>query len=146
MELFCKFVYEIDVKNSVLAWRVKDKLELGEVVEIVKVIQKEVQGLPKGKIKLLVDNRFMVDKSGNPILFSTAVNDEWLKLQIWLLDYCSNVAVLCGSLIMKSQMSRLATTSGIDKVLKAFWNSNNTTLVNEAYTFLGISGNKLIES
>lgn len=146
-KVYKNFSYEVDRNKNVLAWKVTGQLELSEIFDIVSTIQGEVKKLPAGQIKLLVDNRGMVDENGKDIVFNNQVNEEWIKLQGWLLGYCSHVAVLCGTLMMKAQMNRLATTSGLEKVLKAFWNANDpgqTKAVSEAYAFLGIDSNKLV--
>lgn len=108
-------------------------------------IKNEVEKLPQGKVKLLVDNRKMLDENSKGIIFDPNVNEEWIKLQQWLIGRCSRVVVLCGTLMMQAQMNRLAMTSGLDTVLKAFYNPlDQRSVIREAYQFLDIPSNGLV--
>ena len=141
--LFGKFLYYKDEKNLLFTWKVTGRIELSEIASIVETIKENVMTLPKGKVKLLVDNRQMVDIDSHPILFSNAINTEWIILQGWLLEYCSHVAVLCGSRIMKSQMERIANSSGLSKILMAFWSTNDVESLLEAVNFLEIEASNI---
>src|SRR4051794_37303488 len=135
------FVYKLDTKLGVLAWKVRGPIYVEDLPEILAAIKGGIEPLAKGSVKLLVDNREMV-VNGNPIIFTPEVNDEWIKLQGWLIPYCSRVAVLCNGTSMKLQMDRLARTSGLDSVLRAFWGETSQA---DAYAFLAIDGNALLD-
>ncbi|RNB92012.1 hypothetical protein EDM56_04475 [Brevibacillus fluminis] len=140
--LFGKFHYFKDEEKLLFTWKVTGKIELSEIYPIVDTIKLNVMSLPKGKVKLLVDNRHMVDSDNHPILFSNAINMEWIMLQQWLIEYCSLVAVLCGSRLMKAQMDRIAESSGISQILKAFWSKNYDESLLGAVSFLEIEAYK----
>ncbi|MGO0061862.1 hypothetical protein ACTID9_17845 [Brevibacillus fluminis] len=140
--LFGKFHYFKDEERLLFTWKVTGKIELSEISPIVDTIKLHVMSLPKGKVKLLVDNRHMVDSDNHPILFSSAINMEWILLQQWLIDYCSLVAVLCGSRLMKAQMDRIAESSGISQILKAFWSKNYDESLWGAMNFLEMKANQ----
>jgi len=137
--LYGKFHYIRDeAHHHLFAWKVTGKIELAELAPIIDTIKMNVQTLPKGKIKLLVDNRDMLDADNHPILFNSAINHEWVVLQQWLSAYCTRVAVLCGSRLMMAQMERLARTSGISQILKAYWHQNKEDSLMKAARFLEI--------
>ncbi|MFD2370314.1 hypothetical protein ACFSO0_10215 [Brevibacillus sp. GCM10020057] len=136
--LFDKFHYFRDEENFLFTWKVTGKIEISEIHPIVDTIKVNVMSLPKGNAKLLVDNRQMVDNDNHPILFSSAINMEWIKLQQWLLEYCSLVAVLCGSRLMQAQMDRIAENSGLSQILCTFWSKKNDESLLEAAKFLKI--------
>lgn len=144
--LYGKFIYDVDRKNGIFAWRVIDELHLSEVVEIAEVIKEIILRMPVGKVKLLVDNRFMVDKKGHSIVFTNSINQLWIELQQWCVPYCSLVAVLCGTLVMDAQMKRLSQSSGLNQVLRSFYDKDPKKCLRYAYTFLGIVENRLVES
>ena len=143
-QLFNKFAFQVFPEHQLLYWRVVDKLELQEVSIIVPLIKVLVTELPTRKVKLLVDNRFMVDKEDDSkIVFPSPINEEWLKLQQWLLLYCSHVAVLCGSLLMKSQMERLASLSGLQPILRTYWDRDPELCFQQSLKFLNIHAGEL---
>jgi len=135
------FVFDLDREQRVLAWKVRGPIYMEDLPEILDVIKGSVEPFGKGAMKLLVDNREMMI-NGNPIIFTPEVNDEWIKLQGWLLPFCCRVAVLCNGSAMKMQMDRLARTSGLDCMLRAFWGDSSQP---DAYSFLDIQRNALID-
>lgn len=146
--MYKNFSYAVDSKENVLSWKVTGHLEVSEIDSIVDEIKNEVLKLPNGRVKLLVDNRAMIDEDGKDILFTKVINDKWIALQEWLIPYCSHVAVLCGSLMMKAQMNRLAQTSGLSEVLKAYWSPNDpkqSKALGDALEFLGVQSHPLVK-
>ena len=95
-----KFEFRVDKGSQVLAWQVRDNLELQDMPEIVNSIKTAAKSLQRGQIKLLIDNRYMI-KNSHPIVFATEVNSEWEELQSWIMPYCQKVAVLCNGATMK---------------------------------------------
>lgn len=135
------FVFNLDAEIGLISWRVRGPIYIEDIPEIVDVVKRAIEPLGEKRARLLVDNREMV-VNGSPIIFTPEVNDEWIKLQGWLLPYCSRVAVLCNGSPMKMQMDRLARTSGLDSVLRAFWGE---TSKEDAYAFLALDSNALAD-
>lgn len=140
-----KFVFDVDNSNQVLAWQVLDNLDLKDMPAILHSIRHAIENMEKGQIKLLVDNRYMM-KGDRPIVFSPAVNEQWEDLQRWLLGYCQKVAVLCNGPTMKMQMDRLAKNTTMINIYKPFWSTDSNQMKQEAYDYLGIPSNALIDS
>jgi hypothetical protein len=137
------FVMAADAPRNVLAWRVLGPIYIRDIPAIVESVQAGVGSL-KQPVKLLVDNRSML-MNGRPIIFTPDVNAEWIKLQEWLLPRSSHVAVLCNGSVMKLQMDRLAKTSGLAAVLRSFWDPDPMVSRDEAYAFLKINRNPLVD-
>ncbi|MDO3678433.1 hypothetical protein [Paenibacillus ehimensis] len=136
------FKYHVDRKNNVLSWQVLDSLTVEDAEKASKLVKSSLASL--NGAKLLVDNRFMI-KNGRPIVFSPEVNTIWEQLQSGILPKVSQCAVLCSGAIMKMQMDRIARASGFIDVLKSFWNDDPGVLKKEAYEFLSIPSNELID-
>lgn len=132
-----------DAARNVLSWRVLGPIYLCDIPPIVDGVKAAVESL-KRPVKLLVDNRSM-QMNGRPIIFTPDVNAEWIKLQVWLLPHCSHVAVLCNGSVMKLQMDRLAKASGLAAVLRSYWDPDPMASRDEAYAFLGIDRNLLVD-
>lgn len=136
------FKYHIDRTNHVLSWQVLDSLTVEDATEASKLVKSSLSTMSGAK--LLVDNRFMI-KNGRPIVFSPEVNAIWEQLQGGILPQVSQCAVLCSGAIMKMQMDRIARASGFIDVLQSFWNDDPSVMKKEAYVFLGISSNELVD-
>ncbi len=136
------FKYHVDRKNNVLSWQVLDSLTVEDADKASELVKSSLASL--NGAKLLVDNRFMI-KNGRPVVFSPEVNTIWEQLQADILPKVSGCAVLCSGAIMKMQMDRIARASGFIDVLKSFWNDDPSVMKKEAYEFLGISSNELID-
>ncbi|MFB6364730.1 hypothetical protein ACFCP7_11775 [Paenibacillus elgii] len=136
------FKYHIDHKNHVLSWQVLDSLTVENATQASGLVKSSLSSLSGAK--LLVDNRFMI-KNGRPVVFSPEVNAIWEQLQSSILSQVSQCAVLCSGTIMKMQMDRIARASGFIHVLQSFWNDDPSVMKKEAYVFLGISSNELID-
>ncbi|MGM0884134.1 MAG: hypothetical protein ACQEXQ_24240 [Bacillota bacterium] len=106
-----KFIYEVDKENNLMAWRVVDQLNFSDIKKICDVIKETVESMRKGKVKIIADKRYSIDKQGHAIVFSKSVSHEWMLLQEWLISHCSAVAVLCGTLVMNAQTNRLSQKS-----------------------------------
>ncbi|SCW59476.1 hypothetical protein SAMN04487970_101887 [Paenibacillus tianmuensis] len=136
------FKYHIDRTNHVLSWQVLDSLTVEDATKASELVKSGLSSL--NGAKLLVDNRFMI-KNGRPVVFSPEVNAIWEQLQSSILSQVSQCAVLCSGTIMKMQMDRIARASGFIDVLQSFWNDDPSVMKKEAYVFLGISSNELID-
>jgi len=141
-----KFIYDVDRENHLMAWRVIDQIGIADIVKISGAIKETVMSMPKGKVKIIADKRYSIDKQGHAIIFNKSVSNEWMLLQEWLVSHCTAVAVLCGTLVMNAQTNRLSQKSGSYTVLKSFYDRDADKCLRKAYTFLGIKGNKLVES
>lgn len=139
-----RFLYDVDVMENVIAWKIAGPLNEYDVKEIVQQIRSMTLLLRKGEIKLLVDNRSMVI-DGMAFVFSPEVNLIWEDLQRWLVPFVNKVAVLCNSKLMKNQLERLAKRSGINKYTKQFFNEDPAESQREALEFLGLNSNRLLE-
>ena len=138
-----KFVYHVDSTRQVLSWQIKSPLSLDEVKAISIKLKQVVEGMAKGRIKLLIDNSFMgVD--GRKIIFQEEINQVWLELQMWMMPHCDKVAVLCNGMTMKLQMKRLAESSGISKIMVSVWHADRQKAIQEAYEILAIPSNELV--
>lgn len=144
MKMRDKFVIDIDKVNQVVAWQIKDNLTVEDVAEASNLIKNVFAQLEKGKIKVLADNRLMV-KNGHPIVFRPEVNAAWEELQKWTISYLEKVAVLCNGPLMKMQMDRVAKNSGIFHFCKHSWDDDANKMKEEAYAFLEISSNRLLD-
>lgn len=144
-KLFGKFNYALDLKSNLLIWRVSSELSLLEVKEIIDELKKVIEELPTGKLKVLVDNRYMVDKNEYEIVFPNAINQEWIMFQKWLIDYSFRIAVLCGTLIMQAQMERLGEASGLNGITKLFYNKDSEEILRKSSRFLEIEHCKVVE-
>jgi hypothetical protein len=140
-----KFVIDVDTQQQVVAWQIKDNLTVEDVAEASALIKSAFAKLEKGKIKVLADNRPMV-KNGHPIVFRPEVNAAWEELQKWTLGYLERVAVLCNGPLMKMQMDRVAKNSGIFQFCRHFWDDDANRMKEEAYAFLGIQNNRLLDA
>jgi len=141
-----KFIYEVDHDIQLLSWRVLHELHSSEVMKIVDTIKETIIQMPQQKVKLLADNRYITDNQGYSVVFPNRINHSWIQLQQWLIPHCSRVAVLCGTLVMDAQMKRLAGKSGLDNVLRSFYDSDPNKCMRRAYAYLGITENRLVES
>lgn len=136
------FKYHIDRTNNVLSWQVLDSLTVENATQASGLVKSSLASL--NGAKLLVDNRFMI-KNGRPVVFSPEVNAIWEQLQGGILPQVSQCAVLCSGAIMKMQMDRIARASGFIDVLQSFWNDDPSVMKKEAYVFLGITSNELVD-
>ncbi|MCS7463022.1 hypothetical protein N0M98_23115 [Paenibacillus doosanensis] len=137
-----KFLYHADRANNVLSWQVRDALTVEDAEKASALVKQNLAVM--NEAKLLVDNRFMVSK-GRPIVFSPEVNMIWEQLQSDILPKVSKCAILCSGVIMKMQMDRIARASGMIEVLQSFWSDDSDTMRIDAYQFLGVTGNELID-
>jgi len=137
-----KFLYHVDHVNHVLSWQVRNALTVEDALKASDLVKQGLASMTGAS--LLVDNRFMIN-NGRPIVFTSEVNAIWEQLQGDILPKVSKCAVLCSGVIMKMQMDRIARASGMHEVLKSFWNDNSDTMKEEAYQFLGIDSNSLID-
>ncbi|WJH36641.1 hypothetical protein N6H14_13405 [Paenibacillus sp. CC-CFT747] len=138
-----KFIYHVDRENGVLSWQVREMLTVEDALKAGELIKLNLATLDQAK--LLVDNRFM-QKNGRPLVFTPEVNTIWEGVQGEVLPKVTKCAVLCSGAIMKMQMDRIARASGMIEVLKSFWNDDNDTMKKEAYQFLGIASNELVDA
>lgn len=138
-----KFITHVDRQNNVVSWIVKENLDYEEAVEAGRELPKLVSQLPKGSAKVLADHRPM-EMEGKQARLSLESSQESAKLMGWLTENCTHVAVICGSMMMQSQMNRLAKESGLDRKLKAFWSVSQAKAIEDAYQFLGINDNKIV--
>ncbi|REE67314.1 hypothetical protein A8990_14319 [Paenibacillus taihuensis] len=138
-----KFATHVDRQNNVVSWIVKENLEEHDALEAGQELPKLVLQLPKGAAKVLADHR-PIELEGKQARLAIEASQESVKLMGWLTTNCSLVAVICGSMMMQSQMNRLAKEAGLEQKLKAFWSANQTKAVEDAYKFLGITDNALI--
>lgn len=137
-----RFIYDIDVMNNVISWKIAGPLSESDVKHISQQIKSMALLLNKGEIKLLVDNRFM-EIDGLTFVFSPEVNMVWEELQLWLLPFVKKVAVLCNSTLMKNQLERLGTRSGIGKLSLHIFNESLTISEREALDYLDIEESRL---
>ncbi len=140
-----RFIYDVDVMNNVIAWRITGPLSESDVKQISQQIKSMALLLKKGEIKLLVDNRYML-LEGRIFVFSPEVTAVWEDLQLWLMPFVQKVAVLCNSQLMKNQMDRLGNRSGIVKFSKHLYDEDQTISEREALRFLGLIENRLLVS
>lgn len=140
-----KVAYLIDKENVVVCWQVRDNMKVEDAQKVSDEIKKAVREFGDKDIKVLVDNRYMI-RNDRPLVFTADVNSVWEELQGYLLTRVSKVAVLCSSALMKLQMDRLAKATGLISKLKSFYNEDKTVSAKEAYDFLEIKGNKLVDS
>ncbi|MVP01837.1 hypothetical protein [Paenibacillus lutrae] len=141
-----KFRFHLDSVNKVFSWQVVDNLTVEEATEAARIIQETVQINSKTeKIKLLVDNRFM-EREGHPIVFTPEVNTIWEEAQRNVFPHLTKVAVLCSGSIMKMQMDRISRNSNISEINKSFWNKEDAVMLKEAFDFLEIPSNALVQS
>ncbi|EGL15830.1 MULTISPECIES: hypothetical protein [Paenibacillus] len=141
-----KFSSNMDKANLVFAWQVVDNLTVEEAREAARIITETVANSAKaGKVKLLVDNRFM-ERDGRPIVFTPEVNSIWEEAQRTVFPHVSHIAVLCSGSIMKMQMDRISRNSNISDIQKSFWNKEDQAMLKEAFDFLGISSNDLVKN
>ncbi|WNQ11987.1 hypothetical protein MJA45_02700 [Paenibacillus aurantius] len=138
-----KFIYHVDRENGVLSWQVREMLTVEDALKAGELIKLNLATLDQAK--LLVDNRFM-HKNGRPLVFTPEVNTIWEGVQGEVLPKVTKCSVLCSGAIMKMQMDRIARASGMIEVLKSFWNDDNDTMKKEAYQFLGIASNELVDA
>lgn len=138
-----RFIHDVDVMEHVIAWRIAGPLDESDVKEISQQIRSMSLLLKKGEIKLLVDNRTMVI-DGRTFVFSPEVTAIWEELQMWLLPFVAKVAVLCNSKLMKNQMDRLASRSGLNKISKHIFDEDPVLCENTALEFLGLRENRLL--
>ncbi|TCZ79313.1 hypothetical protein E0485_05465 [Paenibacillus albiflavus] len=137
-----KFLYHVDHVNHVLSWQVRGALTVDEALKASDLVKQSLASMKDAS--LLVDNRFMIN-NGRAIVFAPEVNTIWEQLQGEILPKVSKCAILCSGVIMKMQMDRIARASGMIEVLKSFWNDNSDAMKAEAYQFLGIDSNSLID-
>lgn len=138
-----RFVYDINLIDQVISWRIAGPLSEYDVQKIAQNIKSLALLLKRGEIKLLIDNEAMVVE-GQPFVFTPEVYDVWEELQIWLLPYLKKVVVLCNSTFMKNQLDRLAKRSGIDAISKHICSNDTEANHREALQFLGLSSNRIL--
>ncbi|WP_245855980.1 helix-turn-helix domain-containing protein [Paenibacillus rigui] len=138
-----RFAYHIDFDHQVIAWQVKGVLNVNDVNKICFDLKLACTYLTKGHIKLLIDNRGMMT-NGQPFVFTPEVNEKNEELQRWMFPHCKKVVVLCNSKLMKNQLDRLATRSGINSISLHLFGKNSSQVIQEAYQFLEIPNNQLI--
>lgn len=138
-------LYNVDKENGILCWQVRKNMSAEDARKFGDLIKEAVDSMKDKDIKLLVDNRYMM-RSGRAIVFAVEVNEIWEEIQAYVLPKVSKVSVLCSSPIMKMQMDRLARNSGLISKQSSFYNEDLTVTASEAYKFLGITSNELIDS
>jgi len=144
--LSTKFVSHMDTETQVFAWQVLDNLTAEEATAAADLIVQTVKtNSATTKVKLLVDNRFM-ERDGRAIVFTPEVNAIWEEAQRTVFPHVSNIAVLCSGVLMKMQMDRLSRNSNITDVNRCFWNEQDSVMLSEAFTYLGITSNKLVQT
>lgn len=139
-----KFTFQLDTQNQIVAWILNENLTYEEAVQAKNGIIEIVSKLPQGKVKVIADLR-PLEEEEKMARFSNAASQESAELMGWLANYCSHVAVLCGSILMRAQMTRLASESGLGHKLQAFWSPSPGKAANDAFQFLGISSHPLIK-
>lgn len=140
-----RFINDVDVMNNVISWRIAGPLSEPDVKHISQQIRSMALLLKKGEIKLLIDNRYMVI-DGLAFVFSPEVNAVWEELQKWLMPLVQKVAVLCNSTLMKNQLDRLGSRSGIDKISEHIFEYEQTVAERKALSYLGLSENRLLKT
>ncbi|MFD1862837.1 helix-turn-helix domain-containing protein [Planococcus chinensis] len=138
-----RFIYDINLIDQVISWRIAGPLNENDVQKIAQNIKSLALLLKRGEIKLLIDNEAMV-VDGQPFVFTPEVYDVWEDLQLWLLPYLRKVAVLCNSTFMKNQLDRLAKRSGIAGISKHIFSSDTEANRQEALEFLGLTSNRIL--
>lgn len=138
-----RFVYNVDFEQQVIAWQIKGVLSLEDINKVSFDLKLACTYLPKGQVRLLIDNRGMI-ADGQPYVFNPDANEKFESLQKWMLPYCYKVAVLCNSKLMKNQLDRLGQRTGMLHISKHFYDENNEELAAKVCHFLGITGNKLV--
>ncbi|USG68088.1 hypothetical protein NDK47_12725 [Brevibacillus ruminantium] len=140
-----KFVFNVDQTKKVVSWKVNADLTIEDSKKARDLIVGAISKFQNGEVNLLIDNRNMI-QNGKPIVFKPEVNEIWEQTQKDIFPKVSKCAVLCCSVIMKMQMDRIARSSGISEVQKSFWNDDPSVMKKEAYDFLGISSNALVDA
>lgn len=140
-----KFTLNVDSAKKVVSWKVSDDLSVEDSKKAKDMILNAVSKFNNGEVNLLIDNRSMM-VNGKPIVFKPEVNEIWEQTQKEIFPKLAKCAVLCCSVIMKMQMDRIARASGISEVQKSFWNDDPQVMKKEAYDFLGITSNALVDS
>ncbi|GAA4837419.1 hypothetical protein GCM10023310_13680 [Paenibacillus vulneris] len=138
-----RFVYHIDFDEQVISWQVKGVLSADDVGKLSFDLKIACTYLTKGHIRLLIDNRGMV-ANGHPFVFSPDTNERIEELQKWMFPHCQKVAVLCNSKLMKNQMDRLGSRTGMKQISQHFYKDGSEDVVAQAYAFLGITHNPLV--
>jgi transcriptional regulator with XRE-family HTH domain len=138
-----RFIYDFNMADQIIAWRIAGPLSEYDVRKIAKNIKSMAVQLKKGEIRLLIDNRSMT-VDDQPFVFTPEVYDVWEELQGWLLPYLKQVVVLCNSKFMKNQLDRLAKRSGIDGISKHIYNEEVEKSNKRALSILGISENRIL--
>ncbi|GIN90639.1 hypothetical protein J22TS1_16900 [Siminovitchia terrae] len=145
-QMFGKFLFEVDYDQCLFTWKVVQPLDSDETKEVNEKIKSSILSLNNRETKILVDNRELLDEKGYHIVFPNSVNQEWIQLQQWQKLYCKQIAVLCGTLLMKAQMDRLAKSSGLVDILRTFYHKDHKKSLDKAYEYLEISKSSLLES
>lgn len=137
------FHFGVDLFNQVLAWRVTGRITRRDVEAIAAQAKGAAERLTRGRVKLLVDNRALIE-NGRPIPLTETVQDALMALQDELYPLCSHAAVLCNGSAMKTEMDRHAMATGVSSVARSFYNPDRTTALRQAYAFLGIETNEVV--
>ncbi|WP_116191928.1 hypothetical protein [Paenibacillus taihuensis] len=141
-----QFTFDVDKTNQVISWIMHEQfINKDEAEQAREAIEALISStFVKGACKVFADHR-QLEETGKQARLPMETSQESGKLMAWLSEYCSSVAVICGSMMMQSQMNRLATSNGLDSKLKAFWASTPGKAVADAQAFLNITDNKLIK-
>lgn len=140
-----KVTYHVDRDRKVVSWQVRENMTVEDAQAAATEIKNAVESFNGEEVMILVDNRYMI-RAGRPIVFTPDVNKIWGDLQGYLLLKVTKVAVLCCSMMLKMQMDRIARESELISKLQSYYNEDHIVSAKEAYEFLGISGNKLIDT
>lgn len=140
--LSSRFLCVVNQKEQIISLKITGPLSEHDVHQIAQNIKSQALLLKKGEIKFLIDNRLMV-REGQSFVFTPEVYDVWEELQMWLLPYLKQAAVLCNSKFMKNQLDRLAIRSGIARISIRVYNEDLEAGEREALSFLGISESEL---
>ncbi|CAN7764338.1 hypothetical protein LJR153_007192 [Paenibacillus sp. LjRoot153] len=100
-----------------------------------------------GSVKIIVDNSYISTQGG--IVFEKKIADKWVELQKWfiqILDVNDRIAVIQGGATMKFQMTKIGKDIGLDKIEMHFYNGSYMETKLQAYQYLGISYNSLIDN
>lgn len=140
-----RFVYDVDVMEQIISWRIAGPLSEHDVQDIAQKIKNISLLLKKGETRLFIDNRFMVI-DGLTYVFPPQVNAVWEELQMWLLPFVKKVVVLCNSKLMKNQLDRLAKRSGISKMSIHIYHDDPSLGDMEALNHLMLTKHRLLET
>ena len=139
----------IDCEGDVVAWVLPAVQEHDAVVEAVSSITSAVAGVKQqyGTVRIIVDNFSRVN-DGVSTAYPKPISDKWGELQQWFLTHLEKtdkIAVMQGSATLKIQMARLGKQSGLAVIEKQFFAMSYEATKQQAYDYLGITSNALID-